>query len=90
MVMIMSVIMMYVLIKWKIVINSYYFFLFFSFSACVSTQYERFLMFELYNYLSGILLPHYLAMLPRGLFCGCVFPVLYSRNSLPVVACLPC
>lgn len=54
-----------------------YYILFITFFFSVHERSEWSLMFELYNYLSGILLPHYLAMFPRGLLCGCMFPVLY-------------
>ena len=63
----------------------YYILLILSFSACLC-EYEvrTSLMFELTNYLSGILLPHYLAMFPRGLFCGCILPV-----CLGLLVCYP-
>ena len=63
--------MMYVLIKWK----DYVSFILSFFSVHERSEWS--LMFELTNYLSGILLPHYLAMFPRGLSCGCMLPVLY-------------
>ncbi|QZI80647.1 hypothetical protein PQC55_gp111 [Escherichia phage vB_EcoP-CHD5UKE1] len=61
------------------------FLLLLSFSACLC-EYEvrTSLMFELTNYLSGILLPHYLAIFPRGLSCGCMLPVSWSVGLLPV------
>ena len=65
-----------------------YYILFILFFFSVHERSEWSLMFELTNYLSGILLPHYLAMFPRGLSCGCMLPVSWSVGLLPVALVL--